>query len=201
MDQTDTEISNGVKVISSNSVLYDNDYVDSLDVGSTIYKDTTIKKSKSFDIADNYMTGKNLTVAYIADARTTEDAIEISESGSVALSRPEIKKITILINDNDIPLNLYGDDSVYKIIPDIGEDIKNGIICGVRTERNDEIFFTQSNERLKVPMINDTTFKTKGRVIDINVYCNRDIASSNNGIYEGQLAYYDRDIKDSVEKL
>ena len=175
--------------------LYDNDYVDSLDVGSTIYKDTTIKKSKSFDIADNYMTGKNLTVAYIADARTTEDAIEISESGSVALSRPEIKKITILINDNDIPLNLYGDDSVYKIIPDIGEDIKNGIICGVRTERNDEIFFTQSNERLKVPMINDTTFKTKGRVIDINVYCNRDIASSNNGIYEGQLAYYDRDYK------
>ena len=44
-------------------------------------------------------------------------------------------------------------------------------------------------------MINDTTFKTKGRVIDINVYCNRDIATSNNGIYEGQLAYYDRDYK------
>lgn len=80
-------------------------------------------------------------------------------------------------------------------MPDIGEDIKNGIICGTRTERNDEIFFTQSGERLKVPMINDTTFKTKGRVIDINVYCNRDIATSNNGIYEGQLSYYDRDYK------
>ena len=175
--------------------LYNNEYLDKLQVGSEIPSNQTVKKSKSFDTADNYMTGKNLRVAYIADASTTEDAIEISESASMALARPEIKKVTILINDNDIPLNLYGDDNVYKIMPDIGEDIKNGIICGTRTERNDEIFFTQSGERLKVPMINDTTFKTKGRVIDINVYCNRDIATSNNGIYEGQLSYYDRDYK------
>lgn len=175
--------------------LYNNEYLDKLQVGSEIPSNQTVKKSKSFDTADNYMTGKNLRVAYIADASTTEDAIEISESASIALARPEIKKVTILINDNDIPLNLYGDDNVYKIMPDIGEDIKNGIICGTRTERNDEIFFTQSGERLKVPMINDTTFKTKGRVIDINVYCNRDIATSNNGIYEGQLSYYDRDYK------
>lgn len=175
--------------------MYNNEYLDRLDVGSEIPEDTTVKKSKSFDVADNYMTGKNLRVAYIADANTTEDAIEVSRSASIALSRPEIKKVTILINDNDIPLNLYGDSNNYKIMPDIGEEIVNGIICGTRTERNDEIFFTQSGDRLRVPMINDTTFKTKGQVIDINVYCNRDIAASNNGIYEGQLAYYDRDYK------
>lgn len=175
--------------------LYNNDYLDSIEVGSVIPQNKTIKKSKSFDNSDNYMSGKNLRVAYIADANTTEDAIEISQSGAIALSRPELKKITILINDNDIPLNMYGDDNIYKIMPDIGEEIKNGIICGTRTERNDEIFFTQSAEMLKVPMINDTTFKTKGRVIDISVYCNRDIATSTNGIYEGQLAYYDRDYK------
>jgi hypothetical protein len=175
--------------------LYNNTYLDSLSVGSVITENQTVKKSMSFDIADNYMTGRNLNAAYISDSNTTEDAIEIAESAAIALSRPEIKKITILINDNDIPLNLYGDDTVYKIIPDIGEEIKNGIICGTRTERNDEIFFTQSAERLKVPMINDTTFKTKGRIIDINVYCNKDIATSANGIYEGQLAYYDRDYK------
>lgn len=175
--------------------MYNNEYLDKLEVGSEIPEDTTVKKSKSFDVADNYMTGKNLRVAYIADANTTEDAIEVSRSASIALSRPEIKKVTILINDNDIPLNLYGDSNNYKIMPDIGEEIVNGIICGTRTERNDEIFFTQSGDRLRVPMINDTTFKTKGQVIDINVYCNRDIATSNNGIYEGQLAYYDRDYK------
>lgn len=175
--------------------MYDNTFLDSLEVGSTIPVDTTIKKSKSFDNYDNYMTGKNLRVAYIADARTTEDAIEVSEYAAQALARTEIKTLAILINDNDIPLNLYGDDSVYKFIPDIGEDIKNGILCGTRTERNDESFFTQSAARLKIPMINDVTFKAQGKIVDINVYCNRDIASSNNGIYEGQLSYYDRDYK------
>ena len=173
--------------------LYNNDYLDSLQINSVIPKSKTIKKSKSFDIADNYMAGRNLRVAYIADARTTEDAIEISKSASLALSRPEIKQVNILINDNDIPLNLYGDDNEYKILPDIGEEIKKGIVCGVRTEKNDEIFFTQSAERLKSTLINDTTFKTKGRIIDINIYCNKDISETPNGIYEGQLDFYMKD--------
>lgn len=175
--------------------LYNNEYLDSLKVGSVIPEGQTYKKSKSFDCYDNYMNGKNLRVAYIADANTTEDAIEVSESAAKLLARTEIKVLTILINDNDIPLNLYGDNNVYKFIPDIGEDIKNGILCGTRTERNDESFFTQSAERLRIPMINDVTFKAKGKVIDINVYCNKDISTSNNGIYEGQLAYYANDYK------
>lgn len=175
--------------------MYNNDYLDSLKVGSVIKDNTTYKKSNSFDNYDNYMSGKNLRAAYISDANTTEDAIEISEFTAKALARTEIKIVTILINDNDIPLNLYGDNNVYKFMPDIGEDIKNGILCGTRTERNDESFFTQSVERLKTPIINDVTFKAKGKVIDINVYCNKDIANSNNGIYEGQLIYYVNDHK------
>lgn len=175
--------------------MYDNKYLDSLVQGSTIPTGQTIKKSTSFDSYDNYMPGKNLTAMYVADANTTEDAIEISMSASKALARTELKKVTILINDNDIPLNLYGDNNSYKFIPDIGEHVKNGILCGTRTERNDESFFTQSAERLKVPMINDITFKAKGQVVDIDVYCNKDIATSNNGIYEGQLQFYDNNYK------
>ena len=175
--------------------MYDNKYLDSLVQGSTIPTGQTIKKSTSFDSYDNYMPGKNLTAMYVADANTTEDAIEISVSASKALARTELKKVTILINDNDIPLNLYGDNNSYKFIPDIGEHVKNGILCGTRTERNDESFFTQSAERLKVPMINDITFKAKGQVVDIDVYCNKDIATSNNGIYEGQLQFYDNNYK------
>lgn len=175
--------------------LYNNDYLDSLNVNDVIPLGKTVKKSKSFDDADNYMAGRNLRVMYVSDAETTEDAIEISKSASQKLSRPEIKKIAFLINDNDIPLNLYGDDNIYKIIPDIGEDIKKGIVCGVRTERNDEIFFSQAAERLKTTLINDITYKAKGKVIDINVYCNKDISETPNGIYEGQLEFYVKDNK------
>jgi hypothetical protein len=176
--------------------LYDNTNIDNhATVGAVIEKNTPIKKSKSFDEYGNFRCGKNLRTMYVADPRTTEDAIEISQSAARALARTEIKLVTILINDNDIPLNLYGDDKVYKFIPDIGEEVRGGILCGSRTERNDESFYTQSVERLRIPMINDTTFKSKGKVVDINVYCNKDIATSNNGIYEGQLAYYANDHK------
>jgi len=175
--------------------LHDNTLLDTHGVGSVIPKGSTISKSKSFDEEDNYMPGKNLRVAYIADPYNTEDAIELSKSAAWKLRRPELKIITILINDNDIPLNLYGDGNTYKILPDIGEDVKDGILCGTRTERNDESFFTQSVDRLKMVMINDTTFKSKGTVVDISVYCNKDISHTNNGIYEGQLAYYAADFK------
>jgi len=175
--------------------LYDNTFLDSLQVGSTINIDDTIKKSISFDEYNNYRSGVNLNAMYVADAATTEDAIEVSVSAAKALARTAFKKVTILINDNDIPLNLYGGENSYKFIPDIGEEIKGGILCGTRTEKNDESFFSQSAERLKVPMINDVTFKAKGTVIDIDVYCNKDISTSNNGIYEGQLAFYANDYK------
>lgn len=180
---------------------FNNDYIDKLMPGSVIKKGDVIKKSTSFDNANNYMMGKNLNVAYIADSHTTEDAIEISRSASYKLARPEIKKITILINDNDIPLNLYGDENVYKIIPDIGEVIKKGIICGTRTTRNDEMFFTQSGENLKRPMINDITFKTKGTVTDIDIYCNKSIATSPNSMYEGQLEFYENDTRRFAEEV
>lgn len=173
--------------------LHDNSQLDCHGVGSVIEKNTTMQKSTSFDEEDNYMPGKNLLAMYVADPSTTEDAIELSKYAAYKLRRPEIKILTILINDNDIPLNLYGDNNTYKILPDIGEEVNGGILCGTRTERNDEAFFTQSVERLKQVMINDTTFKSEGEVVDITVYCNKDICSSSNGIYEGQLAYYAQD--------
>lgn len=46
---------------------------------------------------------------------------------------------------------------------------------------------------MKSTLINDTTFKTKGRIIDINIYCNKDISETPNGIYEGQLDFYMKD--------
>jgi len=34
--------------------------------------------------------------------------------------------------------------------------------------------------RLKTTLINDITYKAKGKVIDINVYCNKDISETPN---------------------
>jgi hypothetical protein len=181
--------------------LYDNTFLDSLQVGSVIQKDDTMKKSISFDEFDNYRAGKNLNAMYVAEPSTTEDAIKVSIGASYKLARTAFKKVTVLINDNDIPLNLNGDCNSYKFIPDIGEEVKGGILCGTRTEKNDESFFAQSAERLRTTMINDITFKASGTVVDIDVYCNKDITSSNNSIYEGQLAFYINDNKRFCQEI
>lgn len=175
--------------------LYDNHFLDHVNVGDTISKDSILRTSNAFDKYGNHMKGTNLNCCYMALDINTEDPVIISESAAKKLESGMIKKVEIIINDNDIPLNLYGDSNNYKIFPDIGEEIKNGVIAGIRKENKDETFFTQSIERLSNPMINDITYKLSGIVLDINVYSNKQIKEGESeddlyNCYEGQLKYY-----------
>lgn len=154
--------------------LFNNKYLDKLDVGSEINKGDTVKKTISYDEYNNRAEGINLSTMYIACEDVKEDPIVISESAAKRFMAPLIDKVEIKINDNDILLNLYGNEiETYKTFPDIGEKIKNNILCAVRREMKDEeALFSQSWERLKTIMINDKKFIVDGTVIDIDIYCN-----------------------------
>ena len=152
--------------------LFDNNKIDSLMVGERIPEGTIIQKSMAFDEFDNRMDGKNLLTMYSACEKTMEDAIVISESASKKLASPLVKKVSIVINDNDIPLNLYGDNNTYKIFPDIGEEVKDSILCGLRREKREESLYSQSYARLRELSISDERYTVAGRVVDIDVYCN-----------------------------
>ena len=152
--------------------LYNNDYLDSLNIGTSIPDGRVIQKSMSFDEYDNRMDGCNMLTMYAACEDTMEDAIIISESASRKLASPLVKKVTIIINDNDIPLNLYGDNANYKAFPNIGEHVKNSILCGLRQEKKEECLFSQSYSRLRELCISDTKYTVSGRVVDIDIFCN-----------------------------
>lgn len=171
---------------------YDNSYLDALEVGSFIGAGDIMKKSDSFDEYNNFTSGVNLRVAYMSDSNSTEDAIEMSRTAARKLARIETKTVSITINDNSIPLNLYGNNEEYKVMPDIGERVQNGILCGIRTENRDECFYTQANERLSRLMINDDPIIPKnGTVVDIDVMCNNsDFDNNPNIMYEGQIQKY-----------
>lgn len=169
--------------------MFNNDYIDKKDIGSTIYKGEVIKKSTSFDDYNNRMDGINLRTVYMACADNTEDAVLISESAAKKFTSPLIKKLTITVNDNDILLNLYGGDEYYKVFPDVGEDIKNGILAAVRRENKDEYLFSQAYDRLKTTMMSDEKYTIKGTVIDIDVYCNN-IDNLKDSVYNEQLKFY-----------
>ena len=175
--------------------LYDNTFIDNLDVGDTIKKNDPIKRTRSIDKYDNRLDGVNLKIAYMACDETTEDAILISDKAAAKLTSPIIKKVPIIINDNDIMLNLYGDDDNYKVIPDIGEEVKDGVVAATRRENKAEALFTQSYDRLKYYTMSDSKYITKqGRVIDIDIYCNNE-ENIRDSIYNTQLNYYWEDKK------
>ena len=152
--------------------LFDNHRIDCFHAGDHIPEGTTILKSMAFDEYDNRMDGCNLLTMYSACEDTMEDAIIISESAAKKLASPLVKKVTVVINDNDIPLNLYGDYDTYKAFPDVNEEVKNSILCGLRREKKEEYLFSQSYSRLKELNISDERYTVAGRVVDIDVYCN-----------------------------
>lgn len=152
--------------------LYNNQFIDSLQVGSFIPKDTIIQKSLAFDEYNNRRDGVNLNTVYMSLDKNMEDSILISQSAADKLTSPLIKPVQIMINENNIPVNLYGDDKVYKCIPDIGEEIKDSILISLRKEKKEEITYTESVEHLRKPMMSDDKKLLTGRVIDIDIYCN-----------------------------
>lgn len=170
-------------IYSSNSAI---NYVEP---GDIIPKGTALMKSTAFDEYNNRMDGKNLLTMYTACEETMEDAIVISEDAAKALSSPLIKKVTIQINDNEIPLNLYGKDEEYKIFPDIGEEIEHGILCGLRVEKKEESLYSLSYNRLRELMISDERYTVSGVVSDIDVYCNAPDRFIDNPYY-GQIHKY-----------
>ena len=170
--------------------LNNNDKLDSYHVDSIIEQNSVIKKSNAFDELNNRMDWVNLITTYMANELTKEDANIISESAAKRMKAPFVKKGAFIINDNDIPLNMYGDNEVYKIFPNIGEETINGILMALRREKNDNALFSQSIDRLQTLMINDDVISLNGKVIDINVYCNNKELIATNPYFK-QIKFYD----------
>lgn len=176
-------------ITESYGYLVNNEYVDALKVGSYINENDIIQKSNAYDEYDNHRQGRNLVTAYISCNPTMEDAILIAESAAAKFKTPLIKKVNININDNDILLNMYGRHGEYKVIPDIGEEIEDGILCAIRREKKEESLFAQSWEHLKDIMMSDDKYTTQGKIVDIDVHCNNREALRES-IYASQINTY-----------
>lgn len=181
--------------------LYNNSYIDSLKQGDTIPAGNVLKKSNGFDENNNRMDGRDLVAAYVSTERTKEDAFEISDYAAEVLAAPLVKHVSVVVNDNDIPLNFYGTigpNSVYKIHPDIFEEIKNGIIMGLRREKKEEALYAQSGQSLQTLLMSDDTYTSSGKIVDIDIYCNNEELLETNPYY-AQFAYYYNDKKKCMQ--
>ena len=172
---------------------YNNSNIDRLNVGYEIPKGEILRKSTAYDDYMNSSTGVNLLATYAATDITMEDGMWISESAAKKLASPLIKKVVVNINDNDLLLNLMGEGNTYKSFPDIGEEIKDGILCGVRREKTEDALFSQSVDRLRSILMSDDKYTIEsGEVIDINIRCNNP-EILNEKYTNSQVRYYYND--------
>lgn len=173
---------------------YNNDDLDKIQVGDLIPEGSVLYKSTSYDEYNNYRFGVNATFAYTSDVRTTEDAILISESFAKKMMCVEVETVKVSVNDNDILLNLYGDENNYKCFPDVGEIINNKIICATRRVNNDQIFFDFKESNLRrINYSEDVLYFESGlggKIIDIKVYSNKTLEEMSINDYHEQVNKY-----------
>ena len=185
-------------ITESYGYLYNNEYMDALSIGDYVPNNTIVQKSLAFDEYNNRKDGINFNVVYMALDDNMEDSIIFSDEAAGKLTSPLIKPVQIMINDNDIPLNIYGDDKVYKVIPDIGEDIIDANLIALRKEKKEESYYTQSVDRLRKIIMSDEIKQVHGKVIDVDIYCNNPDILENH--YYSQLKmYYNELLRKSSE--
>ena len=177
-------------ITESYGFLYNNQYLDNLNVGDYIPNQTIVRKSLAFDEYNNRTDGCNFNVMYMSLDDNMEDSLIFSEEAAKKLVSPLINPVKIMINDNDIPIDLYGDGKTYKAFPDIGEEVKNANLIALRKEKKEESFYTQSVDNLRNIIMSDDVKQVQGRVIDIDIYCNKPEILENHYCQQFKL-YYD----------
>lgn len=170
---------------------FNNEKLDSLDIGDKVRKDETLWKSTSYDEDNNYCYGVNATVCYLIDNETIEDAVVVSKSFADKMGSKRVETVKVSINDNDILCNLYGTTKEYKGFPNIGEKIKNKILCVKRRIINDQLLYDLKKSNLmESSPFNDKHYYSNGRVIDVEIYCNRPLEELETAEYNTQFIKY-----------
>ena len=151
---------------------YDNDILADIHKGKRTYVDTVVADSPSKAPDGDYQFGIHANIALTSDPVVIEDGIKISESFAEKLKFSLFESRTVIFSNDTIGLNIYGDDDVYKMFPNIGDRIRDdGILFSLRDHDDEMAPADLSMSSLKYPTMFDTsTFGQPGaEVIDIEI--------------------------------
>lgn len=184
---------------------YNTDVIDSFVEGQEIDAGTIAYRSTSYDEHMNYSYGKDVITMYSLEPFTSEDAAIVSDELANKMVAPEVELNIATLNENDYPLNLYGDETNYKTFPDIGE-YSSGILMATRRKFNNQVLFDFKADMLDHATDTDTKYYLNGKVVDIDIYCNNEELPDNSFYHQiftywcYQNAYY-RQIKQTCEEI
>lgn len=174
--------------------LYNTKVMDSLEVGDII-KDEVLYRSTSFDDNMNYRYGKNAKVFSTITNDTLEDSIKIRRGFTMGVHSVEVDTPPPApVNDNDIPLNIHGNDKEYKSIPDIGEKVDGTLLFATRRFNKAHVMNDFKESKITEVLSTDSKYRcSKNAVLyDIDIYYNGDNPFPDNIFYKQLKYYYDK---------
>lgn len=151
---------------------YNREAMEGIRKDSRIHIDTTLADSPAKAPDGDYQFGIHANIALTSDPVVIEDGIKISESFAEKLRFSLFETRTVNISNDTIGLNMYGDDVVYKLFPNIGERIRqDGILFALRDFEDELAPADLSRSALKTPSIFDTcTYGQPGaEIIDVEI--------------------------------
>lgn len=164
--------------------------------GDIIRKDTPITQSSSYDGNSNYCAGRNIRMANAVLPELAEDALLISDHISEELAYDMVDIVTVILGKDAFLLNKYGNESLYKPFPDIGEQIQNNVLCAIR-----ENSYLSSVSEALIPHINDTTYVSHGTVVDLDIFSNIDVENEQYNYYASQIHDWYTDIYSYISTI
>lgn len=153
---------------------------DAFNVGDIIPEKTILARAPTLDEYDNYRMGVNALAATISLSGVEEDGLVISDEFAKKSQYMQVDENSIPINSNMVMINKYGNKDYYKCFPDIGEEVKDGVLCAYRQIN----YSFAASETTKIAL-SDTTesdiaIPGKGKVIDIDIFVNDEEEFVNN---------------------
>ncbi len=160
-----------------------NNVINKFNDGDILPKGTTIAQSSSY-VNDNYCAGRQARFVYTVLPQLTEDSLIISDELAKDLKYNMVDIVEVPFKQSSFLLNKYGDNTIYKPFPNVGEEIQNDIVCSIR-----ENSYISSVAEAAIPHINDTNYCSHGTVVDIDIFTNVEVEND-------QFNYYLKQIRD-----
>ena len=163
--------------------------------GQSFAKDTTFVDTPGVKEDGSYAFGKVMNVAYMTQRSVAEDGVIFSESATKAFRFRVFHTRTINTGSESYPLNRYGNDDVYKVMPDIGEYVNDdNIVFSTRSYDEDHLITRMSKRgcREKDHYFDRPTYGNGpgGKVVNIEVIGNHTDTNKLPVHMREQLDYY-----------